>query len=228
MNKRPPYSDEEPEEEEDAAAEGPISEKPEEDEDGSVTLVLKGMQNGSDDGFELLYLRFFERIRKLVYNRLKGSITTLGDSEDVAIDSLHELFKGLAHGKYPDLADRGSFWKLLVTVACRNSLDEINRAAAQCRGGGKVVTETDFASNASSQALFDQIAARTDAPDKEAIVSESCAQLLESLSSECQAIAVMKMANFSTKEICDALGISQRTCERRLAEIRMTWGSDAA
>lgn len=198
------------------------------DDDGSITLVLKGMQGGSDEGFEFLYLRYFERIRKLVQHRLRGSITTLGDSEDVALDSLHELFKGLMHGKYPDLADRGSFWKLLVTVACRNSLDEINKAAAQRRGGGKVLNESDFGTAASSTALFEQVAARTDAPDKEAIISESCACLLESLSSECQAIAIMKMANFSTDEICRALAIPKRTCERRLAEIRLKWGSEVS
>lgn len=195
------------------------------DDEGSITRVIRQMQQGDDDGAAYLWHRFYVRLKYLVKDRLRSQLGALSDEEDVALESLGELFRGLLEGKYPSLDNREAFWRLLVTVATRNVIDEINRENRLKRGAGRVFHESAFASlDDESAALFEQIASSVEAPDVQMMITERCTQLLESLTDEhLQAIAIMKTAGSTNQEIADSLGLSLRSVERRLAEIRRCW-----
>ena len=104
------------------------------DDEGSVTRIIRRMQKGDGDGAALLWERFYVRLKYLMKDRLRDQLHPVADEEDVALESLAEMFKGLLDGKYPSLDSRESFWRLLVTVSSRNVLDEINRENRQKRG----------------------------------------------------------------------------------------------
>lgn len=196
-----------------------------EDDEGSVTRIIRRMQSGNADGAEVLWERFYARLTYLAKNRLGMQRKSLADEEDVALESLSELFRGLLEGKYAGLENRDSLWRLLVTVACRNVADEVNKENRQKRGGGQVFRETEF-EGPDNVAFFDNIASSIKSPDVQVMITERCAELLESLEDgQLQAIAVMKTAGSSNKEVGDALDLSLRTVERKLAEIRDRWSS---
>jgi RNA polymerase sigma factor (sigma-70 family) len=194
-------------------------------DEGSVTLIIRQMQKGDGNGAEQLWQRFYVRLKYLMKDRLRDQLHQVADEEDVALESLAEMFRGLVEGKYPSLDSRESFWRLLVTVASRNVLDEINRENRQKRGSGRVYHESAFSSPSDdSTALFEQIASSTQAPDVQLMITERCTSLLESLTDKSlQAIALMKTSGATNQEVADSLQIGLRSVERKLAEIRSRW-----
>ncbi|APZ92497.1 ECF-type sigma factor [Fuerstiella marisgermanici] len=198
------------------------------DDEGSITRIIRRMQSGDEDGADFLWKRFYARLKFLVKNRLRSQMRGVSDEEDVALESISELFRGLLDGKYPSLHNREAFWRLLVTVATRNVIDEINRENRLKRGAGKVYHESAFDSSEGSRtALFERIASSTQAPDMQLMITERCTELLESLTdTNLQAIAVMKTAGSTNHEIAESLGLSLRSVERRLADIRQCWAGE--
>ena len=203
----------------------PSPDADDDDDEGSVTRIIRRMQKGDGDGAELLWERFYVRLKYLMKDRLRDRLHLVADEEDMALESLAEMFRGLLEGKYPSLDSRESFWRLLVTVSTRNVLDEINRANRQKRGSGRVYHESAFESSSEhSTALFEQIASSTKAPDVQLMITERCTTMLESLTDKSlQAIAIMKTSGATNQEIADSLQIGLRSVERKLAEIRTCW-----
>ena len=197
-------------------------------EEGSVSRVIRQMKDGDATNADFIWDRFFDRICFLVRDRLHSQLKAVADEEDVALQSLLELFRGLLDGHYPDLNDRDSLWRLLVTVSSRNVIDQVKSESRQKRGSGRVVHESSFQESESSSALFDGMPSNTITPDMQVMITERCAEMLESLQDEqLQAIAVMKTAGSGNQEIASALQISLRSVERRLAQIREIWGTES-
>ncbi|MCA9048362.1 MAG: hypothetical protein KDA89_06515 [Planctomycetaceae bacterium] len=197
-------------------------------DEGSVTFVIRRMQKGDSSSADFLWDRFFERLQKLVKNRLVTRARLLSDEEDLALTSLSELFRGLLNGKFPAIGNRDEFWRLLVTVASRNVIDETARERRQKRGGGRVRTESSLESRKDGGTrYFDAIPAATPAPDVQVMVTERCAELLESLTDpDLQAVAILKTTGATNNEVATALGIGLRTVERRLNDIRSLWSDE--
>ena len=195
------------------------------DDEGSVTRIIRKMQKGDAEEADVLWDRFYTRLTKLVRNRLSLQNKSLADEEDVALQSLSELFKGLLEGKYPGLDNRESTWSLLVTVAARNVVDEVNKEQRLKRGGGNVLRETEVGA-LDETAFLDNLPSDVNTPDMQVMITERCAEMLESLGDRTlQSIAVMKTAGASNQEVARALGLSLRSVERRLSDIRTRWSS---
>lgn len=195
------------------------------DDEGSVTRIIRKMQKGDAEEADVLWDRFYTRLTKLVRNRLSLQNKSLADEEDVALQSLSELFKGLLEGKYPGLDNRESTWSLLVTVAARNVVDEVNKEQRLKRGGGNVLRETEVGA-LDETAFLDNLPSDVNTPDVQVMITERCAEMLESLGDRTlQSIAVMKTAGASNQEVARALGLSLRSVERRLSDIRTRWSS---
>ena len=93
----------------------PSPDADDDDDEGSVTRIIRRMQKGDGDGAELLWERFYVRLKYLMKDRLRDRLHLVADEEDMALESLAEMFRGLLEGKYPSLDSRESFWRLLVT-----------------------------------------------------------------------------------------------------------------
>ncbi len=195
------------------------------DDEGSVTRVIRRMQSGNADGASLLWQRFYSKLRKLVQSRLGSSRSMMSDEEDVALDSLAELFQGLLKGKYPSLDSRESLWKLLVTVSSRNVMDELNKERRLKRGGGRVVNESALRGNSDNAAsVLEQTPSDGPTPDVKMMIAERCAEMLEALGDEqLAAIALLKTGGATNRDVADQLNMSLRSVERKLVEIRERW-----
>ncbi len=199
-------------------------------DEGSVTNVIKAMRTGDGSGAELLYSRFAYRLKMLVKARLHPRHRQMSDEEDVVLVSLMELFRGLLDGQFTELGNRNDFWRLLVRVAHRNVIDQVHRERRQKRGGGRVNNEASLSGgdrNSAHTSLLEQVEEKRPGPDLQLMITERVTALLESLNDyELRRIALEKAAGATNQEVADSLGISLRSVERRLAEIRRLWTSE--
>ena len=68
------------------------------DEDGSVSRIIRRMKSGDPEGADFLWQRFFARLTYLVRERMGSQLRVMSDEEDVALQSLSEMFRGLMNG----------------------------------------------------------------------------------------------------------------------------------
>lgn len=195
------------------------------EDEGSITLVISEMKQGEMSNADLLVKRFTDRLERFVRERMNRRVRTLGNSDDVVVNTLNDLFQGLWQGRYSELSNRESFWRLLVVVACRNVCDEVNHEKRQKRGGGKVVHASSLEQE-DSTSLFERVAADSKSPYRNAMIREECESLLKGLENEeLQVIVLMKMAKYTNEQISRTLDIKLRSVERSLAKIRQLWSA---
>jgi len=191
--------------------------------DDSVTQWIAQLRTGDDSAAGKLWERYFRRLAGLARKRLQDVPRLPADGEDVALSAFHSLCAGLEQGRFPDLADRDSLWRLLVTITARKARQLVRDERRQKRGGGQVVGEPDEASG------LEHLLSREPTPEFAAEVADQCRLLLAKLGDEeLRAIALWKMEGATSEQIADRLGKALSTVERRLRLIRTLWAEEAA
>ena len=134
---------------------------------------------------------------------------------------------GVGDGRFADLADRESLWKLLVTIAVRKAQRAIRDEFTQKRGGGAVLGESAVMSRedvAAGVHGLEKMLGNEPTPEFAAQVAEEWHDLLNRLNDdELRKIAIWKMEGFTSNEIAQRLGKALATIERRLKLIRTVW-----
>ena len=191
--------------------------------DDSVTQWIAQLRAGDDSAAGKLWERYFRRLAGLARKRLQDVPRLPADGEDVALSAFHSLCAGLERGRFPDLADRDSLWRLLVTITARKARQLVRDECRQKRGGGQVGGEPDEASG------LEHFLSREPTPEFAAEVADQCRLLLAKLGDEeLRAIALWKMEGATSEQIADRLGKALSTVERRLRLIRTLWAEEAA
>jgi len=133
------------------------------------------------------------------------------------------LCAGLERGRFPDLANRDSLWRLLVTITARKARQLVRDESRQKRGGGQAKGDPNEANE------FEQLLSREPTPEFAAEVAEQCRLLMSKLGDdELRAIALWKMEGVDSDGIAARLGKALRTVERRLQLIRSLWAQEGA
>jgi DNA-directed RNA polymerase specialized sigma24 family protein len=196
--------------------------------DDSVTQWIAQLRTGDDAAAGKLWERYFRRLAGLARKRLLDVPRLPADGEDVALSAFYSLCAGLEQGRFPDLADRDSLWRLLVTITARKARQVVRdecrqkRGGGQC-GGGQVGDNPDEANG------LEHLLSREPTPEFAAEVAEQCRFLLSKLADEeLRAIALWKMEGIDSEQIAARLGKALRTVERRLQLIRTLWSKEAA
>jgi DNA-directed RNA polymerase specialized sigma24 family protein len=191
--------------------------------DDSVTQWIAQLRAGDGSAAGKLWERYFHRLAGLARKRLQDVPRLPADGEDVALSAFRSLCAGLEQGRFPDLADRDSLWRLLVTITARKARQLVRDECRQKRGGGQVVGEPDEASG------LEHLLSREPTPEFAAEVAEQCRLLLAKLGDEeLRAIALWKMEGAASEQIAARLGKALSTIERRLRLIRTLWAEEAA
>jgi DNA-directed RNA polymerase specialized sigma24 family protein len=140
----------------------------------------------------------------------------LADEEDVALGALDSLYRGVRHGRFPQLQDRDDLWRLLVVITTRKAMHLARDESAPTRGGA-----------VSDDLVLEEILSREPTPEFAAQTADECQRLLALLgSAELRAIAVAKMEGYSEEEIAAQIKCVPRTIRRRLQRIRSIWEKD--
>lgn len=196
---------------------------------GTITALIDDMKQGDAAAFEHLWARCFSTIVKLARQRLGSARKRVEDEDDVAAVVFQKLYFASVNGKLPELTDRQSLWRLLITMTRHAALDSISREQRAKRGGGHVrgdsiVEDPNLVIPNSGPSVFDNFISQFPTPASVVSLKELVDQWLERLpDDESRQIALLRLEGFGTDEIAVQLGLPLRTAERRLQQIRSAW-----
>jgi DNA-directed RNA polymerase specialized sigma24 family protein len=198
--------------------------------DHSVTQWIAQLEFGRQDrAQEELWRRYFGRLVALARLKLGDTPRGVADEEDVAIAALNSFFDAAGRGRFPHLHDRHDLWPLLAKITARKALDQRRHLMADKRGGGLVrgdsaIVAPDSSGQWPAGALEDELR-----PDYLVDVNEQCQRLMNLLPDEqMREIARRRLEGYTNAEIAEALGVVERTVERRLGLIRNYWAAEVA
>jgi DNA-directed RNA polymerase specialized sigma24 family protein len=191
---------------------------------GSVTHWIQDVKEGDAEAAQRLWERYFVRLVRRARVELGTANRGVSDEEDVAVSVFDKFFRASQAGRFPNLADRDSLWRLLVRMTAQKSVDHTRRKGRQRRGGGRVRGESalgkpDALQEENAIAL---IVGNEPTPEFCVMVAEQFQTLLSAIGDpQLQELALGKMEGYTNREMADRMACSLRTIERRLRLIRV-------
>jgi DNA-directed RNA polymerase specialized sigma24 family protein len=172
---------------------------------------------GDPAAAQQLWERYFRRLVGLARAKLRRAPRRAADEEDVALSAFDSFCRGAKQGRFPQLADRDSLWRLLVTITARKAAHQVRDEGRHKRGGGASPA-------ADADAVLAEALSREPSPEFAAGVAEECRRLLDRLGDrDLQAVALLRMEGYSVEEVAAKLGCVPRAVKRKLALIRTVW-----
>jgi DNA-directed RNA polymerase specialized sigma24 family protein len=197
--------------------------------EGSVTRWVSALKAGDLAAAEPLWERYHRRLVALARERLHPARRRAADEEDVVQSAFHSFFRGVTHGRFPQLHDRDNLWRLLVVITARKAVDQVVYQHRKRRGGGTLQGESRICPGVTDadDAAIEQVVGDEPSPEFAVQVAEEYARLLEVLGDETlRRVAVWKMEGFTNDEIAERLDCSLRSVARKLETIRVIWTSE--
>jgi DNA-directed RNA polymerase specialized sigma24 family protein len=194
--------------------------------DDPVTMWIDELRNADEAAAQKLWNHFVSRLYELGRKKLPLATRRVYDEEDAALSAFHSVCAGIGAGRFPDLRDRGSLWKLLVVITARKVAHRQRHDRQQRRDIRRNLSEFIFAPSDRPTAFagVDAIHSREPTPEFAAEFVETCERLFEDLKdSALQQVVTLRMEGHTDSEIADKLKCSRRTVQRRLEVIRRHW-----
>jgi RNA polymerase sigma factor (sigma-70 family) len=196
---------------------------------GSVSHWIAALKGGDVAAAQPLWERYYRQLIALARKKLKLARRRAADEEDVVQNAFHSFFRAVAQGRFPQLDDRDSLWRLLVVITANKALKQLAHEHRQKRGGGTAADQTGIypMGPGGEEAALAQVVGEEPTPAFAAQVAEQYALLLDLLGDDTlRQVAVWKMEGHGNGEIADMLACSRRTVARKLETIRIIWSKE--
>lgn len=191
-----------------------------------VSVWLEELKNQDDSAAQKLWNHYVHSLREAARKRLRSDTRRLYDEDDATLSAFQSVCAGIGAGRFPDLQDRDSLWRLLVVITNRKvarrqryhlqQRRDVRReaAAAHCLQSGR--------QDASSG--IGELPSRELSPEAAAEFVDTCEHAFRDLADPAlQQVAGLRLEGFTDFEIADQLKCSRRTIQRRLEVIRRRW-----
>lgn len=186
--------------------------------EGSVSRWLGPLQENDPDAAQKLWERYFHRLVDLACKRLRDAPRHEA-AEDVALSAFDSFCRGASQGRFPDLADRDSLWRLLVVITARKAAHH-SRDARRLKRGGRNAEPL----GGDDEPRLEEIISREPTPEFAAQAADECRRLFDLLGdTELETIARLKMEGYTVDQIAAQLGYVPRTIKRKMRLIRSLW-----
>lgn len=193
--------------------------------ENSITKYFSALKRGESEAAQRIWEKFFKRLIELARKKLKSSPKRWSDEDDIVQQAFAQFFSQVQQNRFPKLNNRGDLWQILAMLVDRRATDQIRRQVNKKSGGGKVRGDSAFIGpNDSRGAGINSFADNEPTADLAAEFVEELAVRLQGLKNdEYRQIALLKLQNYTNKEIADKIRSSVRTVERCLNNIRKNW-----
>jgi DNA-directed RNA polymerase specialized sigma24 family protein len=192
-------------------------------DDGSISRWLGPLQAGDPAAAQQLWERYFRRLVGLARLKLRNAPRGATEDEDVALSAFASFCRRAEQGRFPQLSDRDSLWRLLVVLTVRKAQHLVRDETRQKRGGGDRPV-SDCSGGPDEESVLEQVLSREPTPDMAAQLAEEYRGLLSRLADrELEAIALLRMEGYTVEEIAQELGYVARSIKRKLHLIRNIW-----
>ena len=186
--------------------------------EGSVSVWLDQLKAGDAGAAQKLWDRYFQRLAGLVRLKLRGAPLRAANEEDVALSAFASFFRGVEHGRFPNLNDRDNLWHLLVVITVRKSTHHLRRQKQQKRGGDVAPAPVQ------ADVDLEMILSREPPPELAVEMEEECRRLLDLLGDPgLENVVLAKLEGYTNEEIATQLGCAPCSVERKLRLIRDLW-----
>lgn len=194
-------------------------------EDEPVTAWIESLRNGDPSAVRRIWEHFVLRLSEAVRHRICPETRRVYDEEDVALSALNSFCAGVAAGRFPNLNDRESLWRLMLVIASRKVTRRHRYDHQQRRDVRRNLEESLFSLSADGAGRgMDQFASREPSPELQAEFVETAAELFQSLpESRMRDIAQLRFEGFNDTEIALRLGCSRQAVQRSIERIRRNW-----
>jgi DNA-directed RNA polymerase specialized sigma24 family protein len=183
-----------------------------------VTVWLGRLQAGESSAAGALWETYFHRLVGLARQRLGAAPRRAADEEDVALSAFDSFCRNAEAGRFPDLADRHSLWRLLAAFTLRKAAHHVRDAGRLKRGGC-----------AGADGDLEAALGREPDPALAAEMTEECERLLAALGdADLRRVALLRMDGYSVEEVAERVGCAPRSVKRKLQLIRGIWEREAA
>jgi RNA polymerase sigma-70 factor (ECF subfamily) len=179
---------------------------------GNIQELLTRIKNGDEGAARELLTRYEPKIRLVVRRQLPRLLRSRFDSLDF-LQSVWGSFFHKIQTSPNDLNEEQNLVTFLAWAARNKVIDEYRRAATQ---------KQDIHREERLEARGDQAVglAAGDTPSELVQAHETFDRLRDLLPEDRRIIVELKAAGYSSKEIGDRLGISERTVQRVLEDLR--------
>jgi RNA polymerase sigma factor (sigma-70 family) len=191
--------------------------------EGSVTCWLGQLRAGDPAAVQRLWQRYFQRLVGLARHKLRNASRRVADEEDVALSAFDSFCRNAERGRFPQLLDRDSLWRLLVVWTARKATHQI-RDERRLKRSVDAVIHGQTSGDSEENSLLEQVLSREPDPAITTEVADQFRHLLRTLNDpELEAVALARMEGYSVEEIAGQVGYAVRSIKRKLQLIRGLW-----
>jgi DNA-directed RNA polymerase specialized sigma24 family protein len=188
--------------------------------DATVTVWLDRLLTGDHGAVRPLWDRYFHRLVGVARARLRSAPRRVADEEDVALSAFDSFCRNATAGRFPDLADRDSLWRLLAAFTVRKAIHHIRDEARLKRGGNTVPVD--------ESGVLAELFGREPDPGLAVEMADECDRLVAVLGSpDLKRVALLRMEGHSVEAVAGAVGCAPRSVKRKLRLIRSIWEREA-
>ena len=179
----------------------------------SVTLLIRGAQQGRASVVAPLLEVYFDRLVQLARKRLQNLPGMANYDEDLALRSFYSVYRRVRDPARPlELTGRDDLWRLLATRTISRAIDLIRRHRPE-----EVPGTYDL----------QQLLTREPTPEEAAATADECRRLLDLLDEpDLRQVALWKVEGCTNEEIAARLDCVPRTVERKVRRIRTLWKNE--
>jgi len=176
---------------------------------GSHTPLPRRLLSGNDSGAWDVFDRFFEKLRRLVEQRMSRRLKRHEDSEDIVMSAFESFFRGVDEQRFR-IDDSGALWMLLRTITLHKLFTHEDAAKAKKRGGDNHQEYRDMAG----------LAGRDPTPSDAAIVLDLVEEVLGGLEPAYGEVLRLRLTGCTEHEIAKEMGCGREAVRYKLRRVR--------
>jgi RNA polymerase sigma-70 factor (ECF subfamily) len=189
--------------------------EPTRDEESDIPAFLARIQSGDEAAARELLARYESEVRLVVRRQLPRLLRSRFDSLDFLQSVWGSFFRRIRSAKGPaEFEDSRHLVAFLARAAKNKVIDEYRRAASHKHNMHR--EEPLWGEGGRPRDVADSI----DSPSEVAEANEALGRMRELVPEEKRSILELKAEGYSSKDIGERLGISERTVQRVLEELR--------